>query len=113
MTDNSLADTYVITVTHTVSYKTDANNPTQTDTMELTEKITIIVEIGCDVVDLFTDTVFVDPVEYTIGEAGFNLPFEFKQTSNPDTCTLPMTYTLTDIPGRPNMLTLDSNNLRL
>ena len=81
--------------------------------MEAIEEITIIVKPECEVIDLFTNTVYDDPVEYTIGSSGFNLDYLFEQTTEPNGCSMPMTYTLTDVPGRPNMLTLNSNALQL
>ena len=60
------------------------------------------------ITNLSTSTVYNDPVMYTIGEAGFNLPFLFEQTTVPIGCEVPMTYTLTGLPDRPNMLTLNS-----
>ena len=58
--------------------------------MENNESVTVIVEIGCTLLSLTTDTVFADPVEYTLGEAGFNLSFLFEQETDPTDCTLPM-----------------------
>ena len=77
ITDNNLKNTYVITVTHQVTYQTSAADPSQTDTMEAVEEITIIVKPACEVTDLFTNTVFDDPVVYNLGESGFDLPFLF------------------------------------
>ena len=96
-----------------MTYQLSAADPTLTDTMEAVEEITIIVKPACEVLDLFTNTVFNDPVEYTIGSSGFNLAYLFEQTTEPVGCLMPMTYTLTDVPDRPNMLTLNSNALQL
>lgn len=54
--------------------------------MTLIEKIKIVVEVGCQVSSLFTNTVIQSPVEYTIGDQGFNLNFLFEQTSTPAGC---------------------------
>ena len=81
--------------------------------MQVSETITIIVQPDCKVTSLFTNTVFADPVEYTIGEAGFDLSFLFEQITDPSDCSLPMVYSLTSVPGRPNMLTLNSSGSKL
>ena len=111
ITDDSLKSTYLITVTHQVTYQISAADPTLTDTMDAVEEITIIVKPLCEVLDLFTNTVFDDPVVYNLGEPGFDLPFLFEQTSIPSGCILPMVYSLTGT--QPNMLTLISDQVKL
>ena len=61
-----------------MTYQISAADPTLTDTMEAVEEITIIVKPLCEVLDLFTNTVFDDPVVYNLGEPGFDLPFFFE-----------------------------------
>ena len=79
--------------------------------MENNESVTLIV--SCKLLNLTTGTVFADPVEYTLGEPGFNRSFHFEQEIVPTDCTLPMVYTLTDVPGRPSTLTLNSDATQL
>lgn len=62
VTDNNLAGTYVINVTHRVIYKTIVNDLVEENNFDLLETVTIVVERGCEVTTLSTNTVFPNPV---------------------------------------------------
>ena len=104
--DNSLAGTYIVTVTTTVTYRTSATTTT-TNTLQTTQTITINVTGRCSPESLFTNTNFPSPLTYTLGEAGGDTySFLFEYTTDPINCgTFPITYSLS---GGPNMLTLDA-----
>ena len=52
----------MINVTHRVIYKTIVNGLVEENNFDLSETVTIVVERGCEVTTLSTNTVFPDPV---------------------------------------------------
>ena len=72
--------------------------------------ITINLTASCEALSLFTDTVFPSPIEYKLGAAGFDLPFLFETNADPG-CTFPIVYELSEVPKRPNMLTVNDAEL--
>lgn len=104
--DDLLAGIFVITVKHVVTYQVSASDPTLKATMQQTEVIKINVMPNCRVTNFSSNTVFADPVVYILGEDGFDLPFDFEQTSIPIGCTLPVLYDLST--NKPSMLDLVS-----
>ena len=70
-TDNTNIGEYPVEITASVTWETDAANPSQTALLEETAKF--LVRINPCPVSVITTSVTIDPITYTLGDPGFEI----------------------------------------